>query len=31
VEMIDTTYGHLVHDADAIEADRLDAWDALGR
>lgn len=28
VEMIDRTYGHLVHDADRHEADRLDAWDA---
>lgn len=28
VEMIDRTYGHLVHDADQSEADRLDAWDA---
>ena len=31
VEMIDRTYGHLVHDADAVESDRLDEWDANGR
>lgn len=31
VEMIDQTYGHLVHDADATEAAILDAWDANGR
>ena len=28
VEMINATYGHLVHDADAAEVATLDAWDA---
>lgn len=28
VEMIDQTYGHLIHDADATEAALLDEWDA---
>jgi integrase len=27
VEMINATYGHLVHDADLLELDILDAWD----
>ena len=28
IEMIDRTYGHLASDADAYEADVLDAWDS---
>lgn len=31
VEMIDRTYGHLAPDADAYEADLLDAWDNENR
>ena len=31
VEMIDRTYGHLAPNADAYEAELLDAWDDENR